>query len=475
MASILDEIFGITIGGQQGQTADMDSPYMREAMLKQLREKLAGINAQTGAGPTDVVVSTPERADINMTTEVVEPRRQAAAVPYSPPQQPQQAPAAAPAQQTPQEPQRRPTAAELFQPTDSGPNILERVLGTLLAAPGDTSWLPGGERDTKARTNTATQRALVSRGISPEIAQAATLNPQIMAQIAPILFGQKQNAEFKQIGVDQYGSPQYGWINANTQTITPASATVAGPNGERQAPAPAGPDMNLNGAEFLATLPEADRALVQGMIEGRVAPTGNARNPRTQRLMAWAAQVEPGFDFTKWTARNTMSRSTGGSAPNTMGGNITALNTAMAHAESLLKAGENLGNNINVPGATLAREYIGNPIARNAQGLSDFDAREGAFNTTRKALMDEVAKVFAGSQSALADRRAWEEKLTSASSPAQLNGVVRQLAELLKGRIQAQADQYNSVMGSQRDPYSFMSPKAAASMRRLLGEEEEGK
>lgn len=279
--------------------------------------------------------------------------------------------------------------------------------------------------------------------------------------------------KFQKVGelTDKYGqkTENYGFVDSNRGTVKPYPAPGEG------APSASGNYGNrlegLTGKALLEALDPGDRAQVEAIIDGRKPPPSpNARTPFTQRLAEWVAQADPGFDNTIWRTRNQTRSEFGSTKPSSAGGNLNALGTALAHGDDVLKAAKGL-NNSDLPLANIARTYIGNPIARNMGGMSDFATREDKFNGAKKAYMDEVAKVFAGAQSTLADRESWEAKLTAAKSLPQLEGVVQQMTKLMKGRVEQLTGQYNSVMGTTKTPYDFMNPEAAGKMKRILGED----
>ena len=150
-----------------------------------------------------------------------------------------------------------------------------------------------------------------------------------------------------------------------------------------------------------------------------------------------------------------------------------AMGTTMYHlVDRLLPAIEGLHNNVPLPGATLAREYIGNPIARNMQGLSDYDVRSGRFETAKTAVLDEATKVFAGTSGGVFDRAKWESKINAADSTAKQKAVVQELVGLMKGRMEQLASTWNETMKPQEQltAYGMMSPDTAMKVKKVLGE-----
>lgn len=283
-----------------------------------------------------------------------------------------------------------------------------------------------------------------------------------------------ETPKYQEIGQDKYGAKNFGFVDANRQTINgrpinspDAAHTGVGNYGTRLE--------GLTGKEFLDALDPGDRSQVQAIIEGRKPPPSpNARTPFTQRLAEWVAQADPGFDNTAWRARNQLRAEFSSTKNGTAGGNIQALETAINHGDKLRTAHEAL-NNSGIPLGTIAREWVGNPLARNlSEGMSNFDAREGGFNAVRKGYFDEVAKVFAGTSGGVFDRAEWEHKLNSASSPAKRDEVISTLTEMMKGRLTAlanSANRNNLQYGKEFGPYDLVNPTTSAKMKRILKED----
>lgn len=303
------------------------------------------------------------------------------------------------------------------------------------------------------------------------------------------------------IGQNRYGEPQYGWINPNlapnnpgglggqpsssTGAASPGSAVVgstsantpnvpdvapsASADSSRSAIVPGQPttevgNPDLSGADFLATLPPADQAQVKAVVEGRFQPPGSfaLKSPRVQRLLQWAAQYEPGFDYTKWAARSATAKdfASGKSAQN-----LTSFNTALEHMDRLDQAVQDL-HNLNVPLGSLARS-VTNPVF---SALSpDVERRINKFNIAKTAVVDELTRAFRGTGGNVHDLVQWEKSLSAASSEASLRGAIKEGMQLLDSRIGALGDQYARGMGRNVDPIQLLSPKAQAIHDRIVG------
>lgn len=276
--------------------------------------------------------------------------------------------------------------------------------------------------------------------------------------------------KFGEVGedVDKYANKRkvFGFIDPIRQTVS--VRPLAPSSGGNAFGGP--PTTELTGQALLDTLDPGDREQVKAILDGRQQPpSANARNPRTQKIMEWVAQADPSFDMTTWKARNQL-RSEFASSKSGAGGNIQALETAMYHMDRLDKATKAL-NNSDIPLGSVAREFIGNPIARNMSGLSDYDARAGTFELAKKAVLDEATKVFVGSSGGVFDRESWESKLQAADSPTKQKAVLKELVGLMKGRVESLATTWNRTMGgAERNAYDLISPETGAKVKKMLGE-----
>lgn len=214
-----------------------------------------------------------------------------------------------------------------------------------------------------------------------------------------------------------------------------------------------------HGQDFLTTLPNNVALQVKALAEGRMAfPSGYAlKSPYWQTMLQAVSQYDPSFDAVNYNARSkTRNDFTSGKSAQ----NITALNTAIGHLDSLDKSISTLDNG-NIPMINRVSNFVATETG---------DPRIKDFNTTKKAVVDELTRVFRGTGGSEQDIKTWSENLDDASSPAQLHGVVNKMVDLLKSRIDAVGDTYNRGMGTTADPLNLLSPKAAAAIKRLSGD-----
>lgn len=96
------------------------------------------------------------------------------------------------------------------------------------------------------------------------------------------------------------------------------------------------------------------------------------------------------------------------------------------------------------------------------------DPRIAAFNTNKKAVADEIAKVWRASGGSEADIQENLKNLDGAQSPEQLRAAIGTLTDLIYGKIAALQDQYNSGMGTTQKPRPLVSPEAQQAFDKTL-------
>jgi hypothetical protein len=215
--------------------------------------------------------------------------------------------------------------------------------------------------------------------------------------------------------------------------------------------APPPGDTSKTGEEYLATIPPSLAGQVKAMAEGRRAfPTGAAlRSPAIQQLIAAATQYDPTLDAANAATRVATRKdfTSGKSAQN-----ITALNTVLGHLGSLWESAQELHNRGFTPWnalANTAESTVGNPALNN-------------YNLARKAVADELERVFRQSGGNVSEIQEWKSTLSSSSSPEQFRGAMAKAVELLNSRLEAMGAQYNQGMSRSDQPITLLKPHAQA-------------
>jgi hypothetical protein len=219
--------------------------------------------------------------------------------------------------------------------------------------------------------------------------------------------------------------------------------------------------------EVLEGLSKPDAELVKAIAEGRRKFLPLQRNNAyNRRIMERVHEYDPQADETDFSRRQ---RTANFFAVGTQGGggqNIAAMNTWAQHMDEYLRLTQELG---------LGRFTTANEAYNflTAHGFTSKEAQKklGALSVAQKAVADEGAKVFAGSNSALADRKAWEDRF-GLETPANVAlAKAKEVQKLVEGRLNSVANQYNEGMKTRHEPSRFIAPKTREIMDRINGAE----
>lgn len=306
-----------------------------------------------------------------------------------------------------------------------------------------------------------------------------------------------------QIGQDAYGRPVYAKRNAKTgeyeeirpsqdaapaappAPVVPAVPAVPGQD-ESALPVNAKPTQGLlpNGTfgpveppkegtdpAALEGMRPGDVKLVKAIAEGRqkFLPIGR-NNPYNRMIMEKVHEYDPNVDETAFSRRQ---RTANFFAVGTQGGggqNITAMNTFGQHAEELLRLSEELKMG-NYPTLNALRTALAK------QGLTEreIQSKIGAWEVASKAVADEGAKVFAGSNSALADRESWQGKFDVNNPQSVTKEKLKEVVKLIEGRLNALTAQYNEGMRTTHEAKDFIAPRTREIFDRITSGKKEEK
>ena len=193
---------------------------------------------------------------------------------------------------------------------------------------------------------------------------------------------------------------------------------------------------------------------MQALAEGRQAfPVGSAlRSPYWQNMLAAVGKYDPGFDAVNYNAR---SKTRADFTSGTSAKQVNAINTVIGHLSSLDDAANALNN-----GDVRMFNAIGNYISKatGAPAVTNFD-------TVKKAVSDEVTRVWRQAGGSEKDIDAAQQNLDSSNSPAQLHQAIATYGDLLESKLSALQEQYRQGMGT--DPVSLVTPQSRATLDRL--------
>ena len=86
------------------------------------------------------------------------------------------------------------------------------------------------------------------------------------------------------------------------------------------------------------------------------------------------------------------------------------------------------------------------------------------FNAVKEIVADEIVSAVVPGVGSLADRKALKDTIMAKSSPAQLQGVIKQYKELLGGQLGGLEQQYNAATGKTNFQQRYLTPQTRAAL-----------
>ncbi|HEV8491710.1 MAG TPA: hypothetical protein VGR76_05540 [Candidatus Angelobacter sp.] len=375
-------------------------------------------------------------------------------------------------------PQQSPQMAPLQQlPAQSG-NFLENMAGILNPEVG---------AHFQAQRNQQAIFQALRPLLGDNLAQAATLDPEIRKTIAPQLYSKPT---LQKVSSDPLtGQESYVWSQPDKMQVTPAvvngqpvsgarNGNVINPLAPTNVPAGVVPmgsnelkqvrdavQSGATGDDFIKQLPNrafADK--VKGIANGDLPyPTGFImKTPYGQMLTDAVSAYKPGVTAQDFRSKQKVRDSfTSGPDSN----EVKAINTAIYHANVLSGVSDKMGGVDTAPG------YI-NPVIQGAK--NNFPQLDPGFQTAKKnwdatseTLAVEISKAINGGKPHIADKEHWRAIFDAANGPAQRTAAIQAAMNLLEGRTHTLSDKYEQGQLGAKDPYEFISPENQPIFSRL--------
>jgi hypothetical protein len=193
-------------------------------------------------------------------------------------------------------------------------------------------------------------------------------------------------------------------------------------------------------------------------------PSGFAlKVPFWQNALGRAAAYDPTWDVMQYPTKFGVRRSfTSGKDKD----NLVALNTAVGHINSLVKAKDELANSNWVTGnaaVNLLAKYF--PVS---QGLVERQGKVTGVKTKFNAVKGEMANIFKRSGATDQEIKSWNDTITdpSTATPASWNAFISGSLELMGSRIEALRSIYERGIGAPKD-FAFLSDKSRTILKSL--------
>jgi hypothetical protein len=397
---------------------------------------------------------------------------------------PMAAPAMAPPQAAPQGPQE--------------PNFFNRAadaLGSISRGGSMLGAIRGQFDDPRSQTATQsnlTARALISRGVDPQVAIAA-VQPGNTAMLGEL---------FKQIGAQGTHSQETDkdgnvWdVNRQTgqKTIALAAksdkyipATTTNPDGTKTTTLfntetkefvkPPGSDQpasgkysvpdELTGPERMKALQAADPMYarkIQAIVNGDMPlPTGVAAlKPDAKRIIEDALAVDGATSASDFQTRAATRKDYASGIASRV---TKSINTTIGHFATLDNAVDKLGNYSLFPKISNAvHDLYGSNMDPNYQKA------KATFETNKEAAVKELDFALSGGHSSVSGSAEIRDKFNRADSPEALHAAITEAMSLLQKRLDSHTKAFTEGTKSQRDPQDFIYPENRAVFNKLLGQ-----
>ena len=241
------------------------------------------------------------------------------------------------------------------------------------------------------------------------------------------------------IGYDSFGNPRRGFTSGLR-----AGQPLPGAPGQASSEIP----KDLHGEEFLTRLENPEIANnVRAIAEGRSTfPKG----PRGAALRNAVFQYDPDYNEKRFGVREGLSKT----ATNTLGGTVSAGNTALQHLQEASDALQALRKREWKPDWAPV-----NWLQQHTQGVIKGGLPElDAFNTAKERFAEEATKFYRGTSGSLADVQRTISLLNSAKTPDQLNAILAEETNLFAGKVNATKDIYGRPFKSKYVEYERLDP-----------------
>jgi hypothetical protein len=367
----------------------------------------------------------------------------------------------------------------------------------------------------------ATYKYFISKGVSPQEAQAATLDPNLGKKKFEEFAGASgydtvtlpDNSVFrisktdpndrtllspprpdlpKVIGKDEAGQEVYGISTPQGIVRTDVNGTPLGtgvPNqsafglssvrlnssgdgeGEgssglppvvRDVPPPGTPQheaIRAKGEAYLATLPPGFAAQVKAISEGREPYPVGLRTAGALALKNAVNQYDPTFDYTNAKARtDTRSDFAKGEAAKS----ITTGNTVIGHLGHMSDWAEKLAqNNTSIPAFNTWK----NKAAINlGGGLAPMN-----YDTWADLVSKEATKYYSPGGGTEGEREALKNRLQSAASPDQLRSTLNTITDAIDSKTQSLQARWKNGMGPLSPDYPILTPESQGVLDKVRG------
>lgn len=334
---------------------------------------------------------------------------------------------------------------------------------------------PAQRLDVAQNNMNMTAKALIAKGLPPDIANAAATNPDMLKQLLPQLFGAKQFQHVTAKGplgedIPLVFDPAVGKYRHADGTPYGESGGTGGAGGASvQLLAPGVKyDPTLTGDAHVDQFSPEVKAAIKSYIAGDTMPSGNPRMKsiadfaKTQ-AQRWGAETGNPVSDALYSQRRTYRQQLGSNSPNSAGGQAKSFNQGISHMSELAETLQALKN----------KDPIGVPkVAEYANRARQwFDTEQAAVADKARSIgqtvAGEVGKLFSGSAGGgVHERELTRDRFDTVKSPKQLAAALEATLAMMHGGLTALESRRDEVLGPGND-VNFTSKETKANITKI--------
>jgi hypothetical protein len=303
-----------------------------------------------------------------------------------------------------------------------------------------------------------TTQALIKKGLDPDMAAAIAMNPSLLQQVVPQLFGPKQ---MQHVSIkDAFGNEIPLSYDPSSGRYYDARGKGFGQPGAQGTPdgtpgIPGGGDFyakgvtqinhELSGDAYLKQFSPEVQDAVKNYIAGRTMPTGRPGFTQTVKQVAtkYGADMNTPADDAAFSARKKMRDELAEAKPGTSGGQITFAGTSLGHLADTAEKAAKLDNSSGFGIAPLAQ------VLNGARGFTT--AQASKVNEVDGAVQhygQEITKFYTGSPGGEAERMRFLNTIKATKSPEEIAGAIRTERDLIPDRLNQLKQQITGNLGA---------------------------
>jgi len=196
------------------------------------------------------------------------------------------------------------------------------------------------------------------------------------------------------------------------------------------------------------TLTDVDATRAENIANGNLPP---ATGINADKIMNAVMKLNPEYNARDYGLQTTAEKSFG---TGKQGDKTRSLNVAVSHLATLDTAAAAL----NSGDIRVFNQF------KQAWQRETGKAAPTNFNAVKELVADEIVAAVVPGVGALADRKALKDTIMAKSSPAQLQGVIKQYKELLGGQLGGLEQQYSAATGKTNFQQRYLTPQTRAAL-----------